>query len=88
MMLGKKEYTVSVVIPCHNCSLTIVRAIESILNQSVPVDEIICVNDASTDRTLEILTVIKNKCSILKIINNNSNLGAAKSRNLGIMEAS
>ena len=87
-MLSTKEYTVSVVIPCHNCSQTIVRAIESVLNQSVPVDEIICVNDGSTDRTLEILTALKKTCSILKIFNNNSNVGAAKSRNFGTMEAS
>ena len=87
-MRNKKKCTVSVVIPCHNCSQTIVRAINSILKQSVPVDEIICVNDGSTDKTLKVLRDLEKSNFILKVINFDINVGAAKSRNFGAKEAS
>lgn len=44
---------VSVVIPVWNRSLTILRAVQSIKNQTIAVAEIIVVDDASTDDTIQ-----------------------------------
>jgi glycosyltransferase involved in cell wall biosynthesis len=43
----------SVVIPVYNGAETIARTVESILAQVPPVDEVVVVNDGSTDATLE-----------------------------------
>ena len=45
---------VSAIIPAYNAADTIARAIYSIIRQSVAVDEIIVVDDGSTDNTAEI----------------------------------
>ena len=55
------ENTIAVVIPSYNSSETINDCIYSVLNQTHKVNEIIIVNDGSTDNTLEILESIKNK---------------------------
>ncbi|WP_375253645.1 glycosyltransferase family 2 protein, partial [Dokdonia donghaensis] len=46
---------VTAVIPCYNSQNTIERAIDSVLNQTRKVDEIIVVNDGSTDNSLQVL---------------------------------
>ena len=47
--------TVSAVIPTYNRRPYIQRAVDSVLAQSVPVDEILVVDDGSTDGTAELL---------------------------------
>lgn len=46
---------VSVLLPCWNAGATLDEALESILSQTYTDFEIICVDDGSTDNTLEIL---------------------------------
>ena len=71
-------------IPAFNAQNTIELSINSIKNQTYPVDEIIIINDNSTDNTKEIIS----KHSGLKIINNKKNLGLGYNRNLGIQSSS
>lgn len=59
---------VSVIIPARNEEASIARAVESIAPQS-EIQEIIVVNDQSTDRTAEILAELAEKLPKLKIIN-------------------
>ncbi len=73
--------TVSVVIPTYNRAATIVSCIESVLAQSYPVNEIIVVDDNSTDNTIEQLERFKEKLIILKT---NIQSGAQVARNIGI----
>lgn len=46
---------VSVILPIYNASKYIDQCLESIIYQSIKDIEIICVNDGSTDNTLQIL---------------------------------
>jgi len=73
---------ISVVIPTFNRKGFVQKALESVLNQTVEVDEIIIVDDGSNDNTRENL---KNNSSIKYIYQENS--GVSSARNKGIFEA-
>ena len=42
-------------VPCYNEELYIKRCIDSLLNQTIKIDEILILNDGSTDNTLLII---------------------------------
>ena len=46
---------VSILIPCYNAQQWFAEAVESALNQTYDDCEVICIDDGSTDRTLDIL---------------------------------
>lgn len=74
----------SIIIPVYNGAQTIGRCLDSITSQQDIEIEIVCVNDMSTDSTLDILTKYANKYSYIKIINTTERLGPSHARNLGI----
>jgi glycosyltransferase involved in cell wall biosynthesis len=76
---------ITAVIPVFNGENFIADAINSVLTQSSMVDEIIVVNDLSTDNTLEVLSQFGDK---VRVITNKDNRGASFSRNQGIKAAS
>lgn len=76
---------ISVIIPSYNRERTIERAINSVLEQSYSKYEIIIIDDASTDNTVEIIKRIKRNEIILLV--NDTNKGACYSRNAGIEAA-
>ena len=79
---GKKN-KVSVIIPVYNVELYLKECLDSIINQTLTDIEIICINDGSTDNSLEILQEYKQKDDRITIINQkNQGLGAA--RNVGL----
>ena len=71
---------VSIYIPAYNAEKTIKDCIESVVNQTKKFDEIIVIDDKSTDNTLKILEEFSN----INIIKNNTNMGLGYNRNLGI----
>ena len=73
---------VSVYVPVYNGENTIESCINSLLSQTKNFDEIIIINDASTDSTLKKIEKFKE----IKIINNQYNYGLSKSRNIAINE--
>ncbi len=77
---------VSVVIPSYNSSSYVMKAIDSVLNQTYDNLEIILVDDASTDDTCSI--VKRTNDPRLKVIVRENNGGAAAARNTGINAAS
>ena len=76
---------ISVVIPCHNSAATIQRALSSVCAQSIKPQELILIDDASSDNTLELLKVFTNQEHDFPVIliKNDRNLGAGLSRNKG-----
>ena len=70
---------ISVSLTTYNGSSYITEQIESIMNQTIKVDEIVICDDCSTDETISILYSYSNKYSnLFKIIQNNKQLGCAK----------
>lgn len=82
---------ISVIIPCFNQGQYLEDAIESAWNQTVPVHEIIVINDGSTDNTREIAERYMFKDfpmmgSPVRVIHQ-VNKGLSSARNTGIMNA-
>ncbi len=75
---------VSVIIPLYNSELYIEECLDSIINQSLKEIEIICVDDASTDGTLNIVKNYALKDNRIIIIENEKNLGTGGATNRGI----
>ncbi|MGV3278826.1 glycosyltransferase [Rickettsiales bacterium LUAb2] len=78
---------ISVIIPVYNIAKYLDKCLTSVINQSFSNIEIIVVNDASTDNSLEIISSYKEKDNRIKIINNDENLGISAVRNKGIKVA-
>ncbi len=76
---------VSVIIPCYCCTKTIGRAVQSVFQQSLPPVEVILVNDASPDHTLEELFALQKQYGkdFIKVLNLLQNTGPGESRNQG-----
>ena len=80
--------TTSVVIPVFNGAATIGHALSSIINQTRPPQEVIVVNDRSTDTTEEVVARIATSSPMpIRLINNEQNLGPGLSRNAGWAQA-
>jgi glycosyltransferase involved in cell wall biosynthesis len=73
----------SIIIPAHNEENSIGRCLRSCLNQSEKADEIMVVNDGSTDKTKSIASSFK----VVKVINFDKGHSAAFARNKGAEKA-
>lgn len=74
---------VSFIIPVYNVEKYLQQCLNSVFMQELDDFEVICVNDGSTDKSLEILKQYQSK---IKIISQN-NSGASCTRNVGIRSA-
>lgn len=82
----REKANVSVVIPNYNSAKTIIRALESVINQSLTPNEIIVVDDKSTDKSCDIINeyIIEYKSLInIELVKLEQNAGPAKARNVG-----
>lgn len=79
---------VSVVIPYYNREHTIVRALESVVNQTYSDFEIILINDGSTDNGEKIVAEFIEKNKKFKFVHvKQKNSGPSRARNKGIRRA-
>lgn len=83
----KKQPKVSILVPCYNVEKYLPECLDSIVNQTLKDIEIICINDGSTDNTLNILEKYAKKDKRIKIIDK-PNEGYGKSMNRGLDAAS
>lgn len=82
-----EEELISVIVPVYNVENYIERCLNSIINQTYKNIEIVCVNDGSTDNSLNILNDFQKKDSRIKIISQ-ENQGLSEARNVGIKNSS
>jgi len=74
---------ISVVIPSYNRRHTLERALQSVFEQTSPVDEVILVDDGSTDGSSEMVRQLFPQIEVLT----QPNLGVSAARNRGITAA-
>jgi len=75
--------SVSVVIPTYNRVHLLERALDSVLGQTLAADEIIVVDDGSTDNTVSTLKSLHPEVKLIQ----QDNLGVSAARNTGISAA-
>src|SRR6188768_3644668 len=73
------------VIPAHNSQATLRRALESVRAQTLPVSQLVVVDDASTDSTSEVAGSYQGLN--VEVVRMDKNVGAAAARNRGVMAA-
>ena len=71
---------ISVLIPVHNSERFLNKCLSSIINQTYTNIEIICNDDASTDKSLSMLKSFAKQDKRIKIIQNKTNFGENKTR--------
>ncbi len=78
---------VSLYIPAYNVEVHIERCIRAALAQTHPFDEILVIDDGSTDRTREIVNEIAASESTVRLVAHERNSGLGVGRNTGINSA-
>lgn len=82
------DNNISFIIPAYNCEKTIIESINSIVETNCsPKDEIIIVDDASTDSTVKIIQTHFQHITNLKIIQHQYNRGGGAARNTAVMHS-
>ena len=75
---------ISIIIPVYNTAAYLQRCLDSICAQTLREIEVICVNDASPDNSLEFLQEYAARDNRIVIVNFSRNLGVSAARNAGI----
>ncbi|MCC5919856.1 MAG: glycosyltransferase family 2 protein [Cyclobacteriaceae bacterium] len=78
---------VSIITPLHNSAPFVTETIESVINQTYPHWEMIIVDDCSEDKGTDIVKEYAKKDRRIRLIENESNLGPAKTRNRAIEQS-
>ncbi|MBR3622514.1 MAG: glycosyltransferase [Selenomonadaceae bacterium] len=78
---------VSIIIPVYNTEKYIAECLESVISQELKDFEILCIDDASTDNSPEIMRKYTEKDKRIRIITLQKNGGQAAGRNLGMKNA-
>lgn len=83
---NRRAAPITVVVPAHNSHTTIGRCLQSIVDQTLPISEIIVVDDGSASESRrQMRTIVDHFSSVvnLKLIELPSNVGPANARNIG-----
>ncbi len=88
IIASESEPLVSVIIPTRNRANLLARSLKSVLHQHYHNFEVIVIDDASEDDTVNTIEQFRNKFKSFKYIRNNKRQGGAESRNIGIKSAS
>lgn len=84
--MTENHITISLIVPIYNEAPFLPRCLDSIANQTVPFGEVILIDDASTDNSLDIATEYADKFN-WRLIKNSQNVGNGETRNIGMKKA-
>ena len=79
--------TIGVIVPNYNSGIYIKKCLDSLLEQEYKVNEIIVVDDCSTDESKKIVKENTKKNDKIILLENEKNMGVSYSRNRGIENA-
>jgi len=68
-LLKDSGESITVIIPCYNYASFVAEAIESVFGQTLTPNEIIVINDGSTDNSLKVINKYKDRLTIIDQIN-------------------
>ena len=77
---------ISIIVPVYNAAPYLPQCLDSLVNQTYRDIEIICVNDGSTDNSLDILKAYAERDSRILVIHQ-ENQGLSDARNKGLKNA-
>lgn len=77
---------VSILVPCYNVEHFLPQCLESLVSQTLKDIEIICINDGSTDATLDVIRRFQESDPRIEVIDK-SNSGYGASMNEGLLRA-
>ncbi len=77
----------SIIMPVYNRQSSVADSLKSIRLQDFSNFEVIVIDDASTDRTVDVVTMIAQRDSRIKLIRLQENIGPGPARNIGIEQA-
>lgn len=86
-MAENEKNRVSIIVPIYNDEAYIRNCVDSIIHQTYKKLEIILVDDASADDSLQICRAYASKDSRIKVIHNEHNQGLSKSREIGYSQS-
>jgi len=78
-----KSKSVSAIVPIYNEEKTILKVVNTLLKNNL-IDEVICINDGSTDASMDVLNQFKEK---IEIIDLQKNQGKGFALSIGIKQA-
>ena len=78
---------VSIIIPVYNVKNYLGQCLESVIQQDFIDYEIICVDDASTDNSGNILDAYEKQYDMIQVIRHTKNRGLSAARNTGLEQA-
>ena len=81
--LKDQQLPLSVIVPVYNVETYLRRCLDSILHQTQPVQEIICVDDGSTDRSLAVLQEYERANEQIRVVHK-ENGGLVSARKAGL----
>ena len=84
--MNSQDIKVSVIMPVYNAFDYLRPAMDSVLDQTLREIEVICIDDGSTDHSLDILKEYQEKDQRIRIVTEN-NAGPSTARNKGIVRA-
>lgn len=81
--MNTEKILISVIIPVYNVENYLNECLDSVLNQTFREIEVICIDDGSSDKSMEILQEYSKQDLRIKILTQN-NMGAGVARNRGL----
>jgi glycosyltransferase involved in cell wall biosynthesis len=83
--MTKSDASITVLIPAHNAQATLAETLDSLAQQTLRNFDVLLVDDASTDNTLEIARSFQSTMSI-NVLSLSSNMGVAGALNAGLAQ--